>query len=97
MTAVLDLDANVVELVACPAHVPSPLREITFRANAWLPDEDARLRAMFAADDAIGDMATTLGRGLHAVRARIDLLGLRLDMVRTMSDSTSERVIKLRR
>lgn len=27
----------------------------------------------------------------------VDLLGLRLDMVRTMSDSASERVIKLRR
>lgn len=94
MTAVLDLDADIVELVACPAHAPTPLREITFRANAWLPDEDARLRAMFAADDAIGDMATALGRGLHAIRARIDLLGLRRNSTRPWTEAEDAELVE---
>lgn len=93
MTAVVDLDADVVELVACPARTAAPLREIAFRADAWLPDEDRQLRELFAADVAIAEIAATIGRGFHAVRARIDLIGLRRNSSRAWTDEEDAELV----
>ena len=83
------LPFDVVELAQCPAirHEPcAALREVAFRQNAWLPDDDAKLRAGFVADDDLLAIADRLGRTLDAVRSRIDALGLRRNSHRPWSE-----------
>lgn len=74
-------DCPIDELVRVPAPEPAipvrPLREIPFRANAWLPDELDRLQQLFAGDTPLRDIARLLGRPLHGVRSRLHELGLR--------------------
>lgn len=74
-------DCPIVELVRVPAPAPNPsvrpLREISFRANAWLPDELDRLQQLFAADTPLRDIAQLLDRPLHGVQSRLHELGLR--------------------
>lgn len=72
-------DIVIVELVP---HVPSrhdkhPLREITFRADAWLPAEIALLDEMFRRDCTFAEIAEGLGRPVHGVADRAWRLGLR--------------------
>lgn len=81
----IDLAADIVELEPCPVPAPGTsgrLREVAFHPNAWLPDEDAQLRALFAADEPVQDIAAQIGRPLHGVRARICDLGLRRNSTR---------------
>lgn len=77
-----DLAFDLVELQPCVVERTAPLREMAFRADAWSPDEEAELRRRFAADESIEDIAGGIGRPLHGVRARIDLLGLRRNSAR---------------
>lgn len=82
-----DLAADIVELVACPAR-PAPtgrLQEIAYRADAWTPDEVARLEHLFRDDVAIDEIASAIGRGLHGVRDKIATLGLRRNSHRPWS------------
>lgn len=73
-----DLPFDIVELVPCvPSAEAVRLRETVFRANAWLPQEDDRLRALFADDDPVAEIATAVGRSFQATRHRIWSLGLR--------------------
>jgi len=80
----------IVELVAlappAPAVHPRPIAEFAFRADAWLPDELARLHDLFHADTAIDAISTDLGRTLHAVRTKIYELGLRRNSSRPWSE-----------
>ena len=84
----LDLDADLVELapVPVPPHSTGPLREMAFRADAWTPAETDRLREMFAADEAISDIAASIGRGRAAIADRIVHLGLRRNSVRPWTE-----------
>lgn len=77
MTEAADFD--VVELAPWtpPADGPAPLREVAYRANAWLPEDDARLREFFAADTPIDTLAWMFERTVVAVRYRMWQLGLR--------------------
>ncbi len=88
MTYVLPFD--LVELVPGPAMGPvvptSPLREIPFRRDAWLPEEIASLRAGFTADVDLQAIADELGRTLAAVRTKIGELGLRRNSSRPWSE-----------
>lgn len=74
-----DDDVVVVELVP---HVPGtreahPLREIAFRADAWLPSEIALLDEMFRRDCTFEEIAEALGRPIHGVADRAWRIGLR--------------------
>lgn len=74
-----DLDFDIVELapwVPDSWHT-NPLFEVAFRSNAWLPREDALLRALFAADRPFDQIAAELGRGRAGVADRAWKLGLR--------------------
>jgi hypothetical protein len=78
-----DLDADIVELAPAPTAITAaPLREVAFRANSWLPDEDAMLRCMFYADASVADMAAAIGRPFQGVRARICAIGMRRNSTR---------------
>ncbi|AOF95082.1 hypothetical protein [Sphingobium sp. RAC03] len=76
-----DLDADIVELAPfIPERdigATTPLVELAFRADAWLPDEVQRLRAAFAEDWTIDEIALLLGRSRASVATRIHDLGLR--------------------
>lgn len=85
MTPPTDLTADLVELAphVPAAAVPHPhLREVSFTANAWLPDEDDTLRRMFAADASLADIAAELDRPFHGTRSRVCQLGLRRNSAR---------------
>ena len=88
MTCILPFD--LVELVPCPASRPgvpaAPLREIAFRGDAWLPEDIHRLRALFAADEALQAIAVGLDRTLAAIRTKIGELGLRRNSLRAWSE-----------
>ena len=82
---------SVVELVPCPmlsvpdAHLDTadtPLREVAYRGDAWLPEEVDRLRAGFLADEDLQGIAGALDRTLGAVRTKVAELGLRRDSSR---------------
>jgi hypothetical protein len=60
-----------------PTPASGPLREIAFNSRAWLPEDDRRLREMFAADVALSVLAWTFDRTESAVRERLRVLGLR--------------------
>jgi len=92
--AFMDLDAEVVELAPYCAPEPVPLRETAFRANAWLPDENERLRVMFFADEPIGTIAEALGRPFHGTRAQIDQLGLRRNSTRPWTDVEDAEIVR---
>lgn len=86
MTDLADLSGDVVELApwippAQPAPAPQ-LREVAFHVAAWLPEEDATLRRMFADDAPIAEIAETIGRPFQGTRARITALGLRRNSAR---------------
>lgn len=83
---VMDLGADLVELVPYVPPVLAPLREVQFRKNAWLPEESDRLRAMFAADEPIAAIADAIGRPFQGVRAQICALGLRRNSTRPWSE-----------
>ncbi|HWF01590.1 MAG TPA: hypothetical protein VG248_17440 [Caulobacteraceae bacterium] len=90
-----DLEPQIVELVAVPAPVlAGAVRELAFRANAWLPQEDAQLRELFAADAPIGEMAEAIGRRFQAVRQRICTLGLRRNSQRPWSELEDAEVLR---
>jgi hypothetical protein len=76
-----DLDADIVELAPfIPERdigATTPLVELAFRADAWLPDEIQRLRAAFADDCTFDEIALLLGRSRAGVATRIHDLGLR--------------------
>jgi hypothetical protein len=86
MIEAFDLAADLVELAPYVPPPVAPLRETTFRVNAWLPDENDRLRAMFFADEPIAAIAEQLGRPFHGVRAQIDKFGLRRNSTRPWTD-----------
>jgi len=91
-----DLAFDLVELAPCPASAAATttaLREMTFRADAWLPEEDAELRRRFLADEAIADIAAAIGRGFHAVRARIHWHGLRRNSARPWTPEEEAELI----
>lgn len=70
-------DFDVVELAPWSPEPVAPVREMAFRANAWSPEDDARLRELFAAGSPVSDIAETLGRGLAGLQDRLLVLGLR--------------------
>jgi len=84
-----DLDPDLVELVPCAPSLPTAprtaLAEVTFRADAWLPGDLQRLRALFEADEPVIEIAAQLGRTVNAVRTRIEDLGLRRNSQRSWS------------
>ena len=83
------LPFDVVEPVPCPAiarEADVALREVSFRKDAWLPNEDAILRAGFLADDDPQAIADSLDRTLSAVRDRIHTIGLRRNSRRPWND-----------
>ncbi|HEV2673324.1 MAG TPA: hypothetical protein VGV37_02210 [Aliidongia sp.] len=84
-----DLDPDLVELVPCAPTPPTApraaLAEVTFRADAWLPGDLQRLRALFDADEPVTEIAAQLGRTVNAVRTRIEDLGLRRNSQRSWS------------
>ena len=80
MSALRDLPFDIVELVPMPSVAPPELgrlREVPFRAGAYLPDELRRLRALFDADTSLAEMAEVLARPLHGLRSKICDLGWR--------------------
>ena len=79
----------IVELVACPGFVPQStgaVTEMTYRRDAWSPDDLRTLRRMFSEDAGIDEIAQTLGRGRAGVADRIHVLGLRRHTTRPWSD-----------
>ena len=94
----LDLDADIVELkpfVPEAEAVPTaPLAELAFRADAWLPDETNRLRAAFAEDHTIDEIAAMLGRPRAGVATRIHDLGLRRHSRRSWTDWDDEEMAR---
>jgi hypothetical protein len=86
-----DLDTEIVELTPfVPADQPvgdhMPLRELAFRADAWLPRETEALRTAFLADQALEDIAATLGHSRASIATRIGDLGLRRHSTRAWSE-----------
>lgn len=83
-------DCQLVELVrvatptqAAPLH---PLREISFRANAWLPSELDQLLELFASDTPVRTIADVLGRPLYGVQSKLHELGLRRNSAQPWTD-----------
>ena len=86
---IIDLDADIVELAPYvpAAFAPTqPLRETAFRADSWLPEETSRLKALFADDQALDDIARLLGRSRASVSTRIYDLGLRRNSRRSWTE-----------
>ena len=92
----LDLDADLVELAPAPSATAAvaALREMAFRADAWTPQETDRLRTLFAADTALADIATDLGRGRAAIAERVTLLGLRRNSTRTWTELDDAELVR---
>ena len=79
-----DLAPDVVELAPwSPSPPAGPLREVSFRADSWLISEQDELRRRFRADEPIADIATAIGRTLHATRQRVCDMGLRRNSTRS--------------
>ena len=93
-----DLDADIVELTPFVPEAEivaaAPLSELAFRADAWLPDETSRLRAAFAEDRTIDEIAAMLGRPRAGVATRIHDLGLRRNSRRSWSDWDDEEMAR---
>ncbi|CAM5396366.1 MULTISPECIES: hypothetical protein [Sphingobium] len=93
-----DLDADIVELIPfvpeAEALPTAPLAELAFRADAWLPDETARLRAAFADDRTIDEIAAMLGRPRAGVATRIHDLGLRRNSRRSWAEWDDEEMAR---
>ncbi|MBB4151076.1 hypothetical protein GS397_05180 [Sphingobium yanoikuyae] len=93
-----DLDADIVELtpfVPATETAPTiPLSELAFRADAWLPDETARLRAAFIDDCTMEEIAARLRRSRAAVATRIHDLGLRRNSRQAWSDWDDEELAR---
>ena len=93
-----DLDADIVELTPfvpeAEAVPTAPLAELAFRADAWLPDETSRLRAAFAEDRTIDEIAAMLGRPRAGVATHIHDLGLRRNSRRSWSDWDDEELAR---
>lgn len=90
-----DLDADIVELAPCPPAPPArALREMPFRVDAWTPAELDRLRALFAADVAISEIAASLGRGRAGVADRIATLGMRRHSTRPWTNLEDEELAR---
>lgn len=95
MTFELYLDVPIVELTPCPPRRGAvPLIEMPFRSNAWLADEIARLKEMFAADEPVEAIAEELERGLHGVRDKIVKLGLRRNSKRPWNDFEDQLLLE---
>lgn len=90
-----DLVADIVELAPWrpPEGQTFRLREVTFRADSWLPEEDAELCRRFNADEPIREIAAVIGRPLHGTRARICALGLRRNSQRPWVPEEDAEVI----
>ncbi|WP_236035831.1 hypothetical protein [Rhizorhabdus histidinilytica] len=87
--AITDLDAHVVELtpyIPGTRAAPRPLREIAFRADAWLPEETHRLQTLFTEDQPIEEIARLLDRTRTSVATRIYELGLRRNSKRAWTE-----------
>lgn len=93
-----DLDADIVELAAfvpeAEARETTPLAEIAFRADAWLPGETQQLKAAFAQDHGLDEIAGLLGRSRTAVATRIHDLGLRRNSRRSWCDWEDEELAR---
>ena len=83
-------DYDVVELTA---HTPPscqtskrPLREMSFRPDAWTPEEIQLLNDAFASDVAICEIAEAIGRPIDGLRSKIHELGLRRNSMRQWSE-----------
>ena len=89
-------DIVVVELVPhIPAHREAhPLREITFRADAWLPVEIALLDEMFRRDCTFEEIAEALGRPLHGVADRAWRIGLRRQSRRAWTELEDQVLLR---
>ncbi len=83
-----DLDADLVELVPAPVseQILAPLREMPFRADAWTPVENDRLRQLFSSDIPIADIALAIGRGRAAIAERVSVLGLRRNSAKSWTE-----------
>ena len=90
-----DLSFDLVELAHC-AEPPQagPLREVAFRGNAWLPEEDDRLRTLFAADMPVDAIADQLRRGRAGVSTRLCELGLRRNTSRPWSELEDQLLVE---
>jgi hypothetical protein len=87
----------VVELIACPSALPRPIgavAEMTYRHDAWTPDEIATLRRLFADDVPVTEIAALLGRGRAGVADRIYLLGLRRHTARAWTEWDDAELIR---
>ncbi|MET3665948.1 hypothetical protein [Caulobacter sp. 1776] len=90
-----DLDADVVELAAFVPEAPgAPLREIAFRPDAWLPEEIALVRRLFAEDVSIDDIAVAIGRGRAGVSTKLHDLGLRRNSTRPWNDLDDGELVR---
>ncbi|MEO5605593.1 MAG: hypothetical protein ABIR02_08275 [Novosphingobium sp.] len=88
-------------MVELAAYVPddnpssaAPLREVRFRANAWLPDEIAKLREMFAGDFGWDEISAEIGRPRGGVIDKAFCLGLRRDSHRPWSEFDDAYVLE---
>lgn len=89
-----DLDADIVELAPCAAPATVPLREISYRAAAWAPEECDRLQSLFTADVDVREIAETIGRPFHAVRTKICELGLRRNSKRSWAEWEDAEIVR---
>lgn len=90
-----DLDADIVELAPwAPPADQTPLREMAFRVNAWRPEEIDQLRAGFAADMSIADIAASVGRTFEATRTRIWEIGLRRNSALPWSEIEDAELVR---
>lgn len=67
---------------------------MTWRKDAWTPDEIATLRRLFADDVPVTEIAEVLGRGRQGVRDRIYVLGLRRHSQRPWNELEDEELIR---
>lgn len=90
-------EEDIFELVALPPAEPgnmSRLPELAFRADAWLPSEEATLRRLFEADESIEDIALVLRRPLSGVRTRISDLGMRRRSTRPWTEFDDQHLMR---
>ncbi len=93
----IDLPFDVVELVPCPmtsVRGASPLRETSFRKDAWLPEDIDRLHAMFRSDEDFGAIEAATGRSIVAIRSKIGELGLRRNSSQPWTDLELEELAR---